>query len=53
MDLVDQICMEIEAAQKFEAVRTPGSKVLRPHQSASSQQLGCSWQTGNPRTRHW
>jgi superfamily II DNA or RNA helicase len=34
-DLVDQICQEIEAAQKFEAVRTPGSKVLRPHQSAA------------------
>ncbi|WP_242618371.1 DEAD/DEAH box helicase family protein [Edaphobacter modestus] len=33
--MVDQICQEIEAAQKFEARQTAGSKTLRPHQSAA------------------
>jgi superfamily II DNA or RNA helicase len=32
-DLVDEICREIEAAQRFEAKRIPGAKKLRPHQS--------------------
>jgi superfamily II DNA or RNA helicase len=34
-EMVDQICQEIEAAQKFEARQTAGSKTLRPHQSAA------------------
>jgi len=34
-DLVDEICREIEAAQKFETKRTPTSKTLRPHQTAA------------------
>jgi len=34
-DLVDEICREIEAAERFETTRTPTSKVLRPHQRAA------------------
>jgi superfamily II DNA or RNA helicase len=34
-EMVDQICQEIEAAHKFEARQTAGSKTLRPHQSAA------------------
>jgi superfamily II DNA or RNA helicase len=34
-EMVDQICQEIEASQKFEARQTAGSKTLRPHQSAA------------------
>ena len=34
-EMVDQICQEIEAAQKFEAHQAAGTKVLRPHQSAA------------------
>ena len=33
--MVDQICQEIEAAQKFEARQTAGGKTLRPHQGAA------------------
>src|ERR1017187_2525039 len=36
-DLVDEICREIEAAEKFEAGQTGGGKTLRPHQSAAVQ----------------
>jgi superfamily II DNA or RNA helicase len=35
--LVDEICREIEAAERFEAKQTGGGKTLRPHQSASIQ----------------
>lgn len=34
-EMVDQICQEIEAAQKFEAKQVHGAKVLRPHQAAA------------------
>lgn len=36
-DLVDEICREIEAAERFEAGQTGGGKTLRPHQSAAVQ----------------
>lgn len=36
-DLVDEICREIEAAEKFEAGQTGGGKMLRPHQGAALQ----------------
>jgi superfamily II DNA or RNA helicase len=37
-DLVDEICREMEAAGRFEASGlVPGTKVLRPHQSAALQ----------------
>lgn len=32
-ELVDEICREIEAAEKFEARQVPGAKMLRAHQS--------------------
>jgi len=34
-DLVDEICREIEAAEKFETKRAATGKVLRPHQSGA------------------
>jgi superfamily II DNA or RNA helicase len=34
-ELVDEICREIEAAERFEARHTPAAKTLRPHQSAA------------------
>jgi len=34
-DLVDEICREIEAAEKFETKRATTGKVLRPHQSGA------------------
>lgn len=34
-DLVDEICREIDAAEKFETRRAATGKVLRPHQSAA------------------
>jgi superfamily II DNA or RNA helicase len=34
-EMVDQICQDMEAAQKFEATQLPGAKVLRPHQAAA------------------
>lgn len=36
-DLVDEICREIEVAERFEAGQTGGGKTLRPHQSAAIQ----------------
>lgn len=36
-DLVDEICREIEAAERFEARHVKGAKMLRPHQSAALQ----------------
>lgn len=36
-DLVDEICREIEAAERFEAQRVPGARTLRPHQSDALQ----------------
>lgn len=36
-DLVDEICREIEAAERFEAGQTGGGKTLRPHQSGAIQ----------------
>lgn len=34
-DLVDEICRDIEAAEKFEARQIPGGRTLRPHQSSA------------------
>jgi len=34
-DLVDEICREMEAAERFEAGQTGGGKMLRPHQSGA------------------
>ena len=39
-ELVDEICREIEAAEKFEVRQAPGARILRPHQSAALQ----SWE---------
>ncbi len=39
-DLVDEICREIEAAERFEVQQATGAKTLRPHQSAALQ----SWE---------
>lgn len=36
-ELVDEICREIEAAERFEVRQTPGGRCLRPHQSAALQ----------------
>jgi superfamily II DNA or RNA helicase len=36
-DLVDEICREINAAERFEARQAPGGRALRPHQSAALQ----------------
>ena len=36
-DLVDEICREIEAAQRFEDRKGPGTKKLRPHQRDALQ----------------
>ena len=39
-DLVDEICREINAAERFEARQASGGRMLRPHQSAALQ----SWE---------
>ena len=39
-ELVDEICREIEAAERFEVRQTPASRTLRPHQSSALQ----SWE---------
>ena len=39
-ELVDEICREIEAAERFESRRIPGVKILRPHQRDALQ----SWE---------
>ena len=36
-ELVDEICREIEAADRFETRETGGGKMLRPHQSSALQ----------------
>ena len=36
-ELVDEICREIEAAERFEARQVPGAKTLRPHQRDALQ----------------
>jgi superfamily II DNA or RNA helicase len=36
-DLVEEICREIEAAEKFEAGQTGSGKTMRPHQGAALQ----------------
>jgi superfamily II DNA or RNA helicase len=36
-DLVDDICRDIEAAERFEARTTQGARALRPHQSGALQ----------------
>ncbi len=39
-ELVDEICQEIEAIERFEGRHVTGTKMLRPHQSAALQ----SWE---------
>jgi len=36
-DLVDEICKEIEAAERFEVRQVSGARILRPHQSSALQ----------------